>query len=220
MLKVVCLTTDAQHTHTHTLTLHLLPHSKWTMRSEHHRCQKELVWKDVLILFWGKRMHMKRHTHKHNTNWKLKTKKKSKSKKAKAQTEILPLRHKHQAQVNANQTCYQSLLTFRLIRFIFKDNRGRCHEMKGTDANRRDEQKGGQKDGMNSEQSWASFIFHALLWDESSFSAVVLASYLAMHEFKVDSFQCDLQQSTFASFHVLDRELSAQLRTWRRSHPN
>lgn len=47
----------------------------------------------------------------------------------------------------------------------------------------------------------------------SSFSAVVLASYLAVHEFKVDSFQCDLQQSTFTSFHVLDRELSAQLWT-------
>lgn len=108
----------------------------------------------VNIVF-GKRMHMKRHTHKHNTNsnWK-KEKRKSKSKKAKARTGILPLRDKHQVQVNANETCYQSLLTFRLIRSIFKDNRGRCHEMKGTDAT-----KGGQKDGMNSEQSWVSFIF-------------------------------------------------------------
>lgn len=38
-------------------------------------------------------------------------------------------------------------------------------------------------------------------------------SYLAVHEFKVDPFQCDLQQSTFTSFHVLDGKLSAQLRT-------
>lgn len=51
--------------------------------------------------------------------------------------------------------------------------------------------------------------FHALV-----FSAVVRASYLAVHEFKVDSFQSDLQQTTFTSFHVLDGKLSAQLRTW------
>lgn len=40
--------------------------------------------------------------------------------------------------------------------------------------------------------------------------------YLAMHEFKVDSFQSDLQESTFTSFHVLDREFSTQFWTWRK----
>lgn len=34
------------------------------------------------------------------------------------------------------------------------------------------------------------------------------ASYLAVHEFQVDSLQRDLQQPTFASLHVLDRKLS------------
>lgn len=34
------------------------------------------------------------------------------------------------------------------------------------------------------------------------------APHLAVHEFQVDSLQRDLQQPTFASFHVLDRKLS------------
>lgn len=34
------------------------------------------------------------------------------------------------------------------------------------------------------------------------------ASYLAVHEFQVDSFQCNLQQPSLPSFHVLDRKLS------------
>lgn len=38
--------------------------------------------------------------------------------------------------------------------------------------------------------------------------AVGPASYLAVHEFQVDSFQRDLQQPPFPSFHVLDRKLS------------
>lgn len=173
--------------------------------------KKELVWKDVLILFLVNTC-MWTDTHK-QTNWK-----RSKSKTAKAQTGILPLRDKHQVKVNANQTCYQSLLTFWLLRFIFNDNRGRCHDMKGNYANRRDGQKGGQRDGMDSEPSWVIFTFMSACEMRSSFSAVVLASYLAMHEFKVDSFQCDLQQSTFTGFHVLDRELSAQLWTWRIPH--
>lgn len=90
--------------------------------------------------------------------------------------------------------------------------------MKGndTEANGRDEQKGGQKDGMNSEPSCEIFSFMPLCGMRSSFSAVVLASYLAVHEFKVDSFQRDLQQSTFARFHVLDGKLSAQLWPWRK----
>lgn len=41
------------------------------------------------------------------------------------------------------------------------------------------------------------------------------APYLAVHEFKVDSFQSDLQESTFTSFHVLDREFSTQFWTWK-----
>ena len=62
----------------------------------------------------------------------------------------------------------------------------------------------------------SDFYHHALCEMRSSFSAVVLFSYLAVHEFKVDSFQRDLQQSTFTSFHVLDGELSAQLWTCRK----
>lgn len=104
-------------------------------------------------------------------------------------------------------------LTTKVFGFFFNDNRGRREEMKLNEADRRDEQKGGQKDGMNSEPSWVIFIVMPLCETRSSFSALVLASYLAVHEFKVDSFQCDLQKSTFTSFHVLDRELSAQLRT-------
>lgn len=100
----------------------------------------------------------------------------------------------------------------------FNEIRGRRPKMKGndTEANRRGEQKGGQKDGMKSEPSWVIFIFMPLCEMRNSFSALVLASYLAMHEFKVDSFQCNLEQSTFTSFHVLDRKLSAQFRTCRK----
>lgn len=91
--------------------------------------------------------------------------------------------------------------------------------MKGndTEANGRDEQKSWQKDGMNSEPSRVTFIFMPLCEMRGSVSAVVLASYLAVHEFKVNSFQCDLQQSTFTGFHVLDGKLSAQLRPWRKT---
>lgn len=35
------------------------------------------------------------------------------------------------------------------------------------------------------------------------------APYLAVHELEVDALQCDLQQSTFSRFHVLDGELAA-----------
>lgn len=43
--------------------------------------------------------------------------------------------------------------------------------------------------------------------------AVGAASHLAVHEFQVDSFQRDLQQPAFASFHVLDRKLSTEFWT-------
>lgn len=58
--------------------------------------------------------------------------------------------------------------------------------------------------------------FHAMVCDVHLFlhPSLVLASYLAVHEFEVDSFQRDLQQSSFTSFHILDRELSAQLWTY------
>ncbi len=160
-------------------------------------------------------MHLNTNTHKQTRKLK---QRKSKSKKAKAQTEILPLQNKHLLWVNANQTCGQSSRTVWLLGSISNDNRGRHEKVEGNEADRRDEQKGGQKDGMNSEPSWVIFIVMPLCEMRSSFSAVVLASYLAVHEFKVDSFQCDLQKSSFTSFHVLDGELSAQLRTWRKPH--
>ena len=43
---------------------------------------------------------------------------------------------------------------------------------------------------------------------------VIQASYLAVHEFEVDAFQGDLQQSSLARLHVLHRELSTQLWTY------
>lgn len=55
-------------------------------------------------------------------------------------------------------------------------------------------------------------IFHACLWDGGSVRAQAAASYLAVHEFQVDSFQRDLQQAALPGLHVLHRELSAQLR--------
>lgn len=68
---------------------------------------------------------------------------------------------------------------------------------------------------MKSETSGAIFNFHAL-GRRGSVAAVVPASYLAVHELKVDSFQCDLEEPAFAALHVLDGKLSAQLRTCRK----
>lgn len=48
-------------------------------------------------------------------------------------------------------------------------------------------------------------------------AAVGAASYLAVHELQVDSFQRDLQQPAFPALHVLDGELPAQFRTWGRA---
>lgn len=51
------------------------------------------------------------------------------------------------------------------------------------------------------------------LWDGGSVCVEAAASYLAVHEFQVDSFQCDLQQAAFPCLHVLHREFPTQLRT-------
>lgn len=90
--------------------------------------------------------------------------------------------------------------------------------MKRNEANRRDEQKDEQKDGMNSELLWVIFISMPVceMKKEWLLCSAEMTPYLAMHEFKVDSFQSDLQESTFTSFHVLDREFSTQFWTWRK----
>lgn len=107
--------------------------------------KRKLVWKDVLILFLGNAC-TRTHTHKQTQT------EKSKSKKAKAQTRILPLKE------TSGQSQLNMLVILRRIYFC-NDNRGRHHEMKGNEANRSDDQLGGQKDGMNSEPSWVSFLF-------------------------------------------------------------
>lgn len=59
-----------------------------------------------------------------------------------------------------------------------------------------------------------------VLWDGGSVCAeAAAASYLAVHEFQVDSFQRDLQQAALPGLHVLHRELSAQLRTCTETRP-
>jgi len=37
-------------------------------------------------------------------------------------------------------------------------------------------------------------------------------SYLTVHKFQVNSFQCDLKKTSFTSFHILHRKLATQLR--------
>lgn len=90
----------------------------------------------------------------------------------------------------------------------FKDSRGRSHEMKGNEANMSDGQKSDGRmrwTGANRGDFASSFSCPVV---RRPVPAVGPASYLAVHEFQVDSLQRDLQQPTFASFHVLDRKLS------------
>lgn len=58
-----------------------------------------------------------------------------------------------------------------------------------------------------------SFFSMPALWDGGVSCVEAAASYLAVHEFQVDSFQRDLQQAAFPALHVLHRELPAQLWT-------
>lgn len=71
--------------------------------------------------------------------------------------------------------------------------------------------------------SWQAFLsscnFPCLLWNGGSVCIEAAASYLAVHEFQVDSFQCDLQQAAFPGLHVLHREFPAQLRTCTETRP-
>lgn len=84
-----------------------------------------------------------------------------------------------------------------------------------TKANGKDKERWEQKDVMKSEPSWVIvFILMPLCEMRGCFSAVVMASYLAVHELQIDSFQRNLKQSTFTGFHVLDGEFTAKLRAW------
>lgn len=76
------------------------------------------------------------------------------------------------------------------------------------------EQTGGKR---GQDEVWTIMgeqILMPLCGMSASFSAQVLASHLAVHEFEVDSLQSDLKKSTFPGLHVLDGELSAQFWTW------
>lgn len=147
------------------------------MKSEHHRCRKKLVWKDGFI-FWQRHAHnlslSLTHTETGGPN----------PKKAKAQTGILPLWEK-QVWVDANQMCCKDFLS----------DRGRRHTMKGNDseANTRDERRGWTEGRWSLNHHEWFYIVMPFCEMRRSFFAVELVSYLAVHEFKVDSLQCDLQ---------------------------
>lgn len=146
---------------THTLTLHFLPHSKWTWGLSTTNVKKKRVWKDVLHLFNFVfvffyaciRTHAQTQTEK------------SKSKKAKAQTGILPLRGNIRYSMRKCQSNMLLSIICNIFDLFWMTIEEDSHKMKGndTEANRRDEQRGGQK-GMNHDE-WFLFACPRVRWE-------------------------------------------------------
>lgn len=105
----------------------------------------------------GKRMHMNTHKHTHinkqtNTNWKKQIQKSKSTNRNSSST------GQTSGTIKCQSNMFSIIAKILTTEICLNDNRGRRHRMKGNDANRRDEQKGGQKNGMNSEPSWVIFI--------------------------------------------------------------
>lgn len=146
---------------THRLTLHLLPHSKWTWGLSTTDVKGTCV-EGCINTVLGKAC-IQTHTHTQtNTKWNWRRKKQiQKSKSTNRNSSSIGKYHV----MSGNQVCCNPWHFHR----DFNDNRGRRDVMKGndTEANRRDEQRGGQEDGMNHHE-WYLYS-HALVWDEKRF---------------------------------------------------
>lgn len=120
------------------------------------------------ITVCGKRMHMNTHKHIHinkqtTTNWKKQIQKSKSTNRNSSST------GQTSGTIKCQSNMFSIIAKILTAEICFHDNRGRRHRTKGNDANRRDEQKGGQNNRMNFEPSWVIFYHHALCEMRSSF---------------------------------------------------